>query len=102
MVWFSRANGPIRETDDADEVHTQWVRKRDERDFVVSARIELDPFADELGITLPEGRYASLSGFLLDKAKDIPPVGAVIEYQGVRFTIKRATPQLIQEVRVQW
>lgn len=87
---------------DADEAHTQWVRKLGERDYLVSARIELESFARELGIALPKGRYASLSGFLLHKVRDIPPVGAVIEYQDIRFTIKRATPQLIQEVRVQW
>ncbi len=87
---------------DTDEVHTQWVRKLGERDYVVSARIELDSFAEKLGVKLPQGSYTSLSGFLLDKATDIPPVGAVIEYRGISFTIERATPRLIQEVRVQW
>lgn len=87
---------------DADELHTQWVRKLGEQDYVVSARIELDTFAEELGIKLPRGNYTSLSGFLLDKAEDIPPVGAVIEYRGISFTIQRATQLLIQEVRVQW
>lgn len=87
---------------DADETHTQWVRKLGEQDYIVSARIELDSFTEELGIELPEGRYTSLSGFLLDKATDIPPVGAIIKYRGISFTIKRATPRLIQEVRVKW
>lgn len=87
---------------DADEDHTQWVRKQDDRDYVVSARIELDTLEEKLGLKLPEGSYTSLSGFLLDMARDIPPVGAVIEHQGIRFTIKRATPRVIQEVRVEW
>ncbi len=87
---------------DTDEAHTQWVRKLGEQDYHVSARIELDTFADELGIKLPRGSYSSLSGFLLDKEGDIPPVGAVIEYRGISFTIERATPLLIQEVRVRW
>ncbi|MDH3579095.1 MAG: hemolysin family protein [Hyphomicrobiales bacterium] len=87
---------------DADEVHTQWVRKLGERDFVVSARIELDSLAEELGIRLPHGSYTSLSGFLLEKAADIPPVGAVVEYRGIKFTVEAATPRLIREVRIQW
>ncbi|MGI9451498.1 MAG: transporter associated domain-containing protein [Geminicoccaceae bacterium] len=87
---------------DVDEHHPQWIKKLDEQDYLVSARIELDSFADQLGLSLPEGQYTSLSGFLLDMAKDIPAVGTVIEHQGIRFTIKRATPRLIQEVRVQW
>ena len=87
---------------DVDEHHPQWIKKLDEQDYLVSARVELDSFADRLGLSLPEGQYTSLSGFLLDMAKDIPAVGTVIEHQGIRFTIKRATPRLIQEVRVQW
>ena len=87
---------------DVDERRPQWVKKLDEQDYLVSARIEMDSFADKLGLKLPEGQYTSLSGFLLDKAKDIPAVGEVIEHQGIRFTVKRATPRLIQEVRVQW
>lgn len=87
---------------DVDEVHTQWVRKLGERDYIVSARIELDSLVEELGIKLPHGSYTSLSGFLLDKATDIPPVGAVIEYREISFTIESATPRLIEEVRVQW
>lgn len=87
---------------DAGETRTQWARKLDDRDYVVSARIELDYLSEKLGLHLPEGTYTSLSGFLLDKVTDIPVVGAVITYQEVTFTIKRATPRLIQEVRVQW
>lgn len=39
------------------------------------------------------------AGFLLDKAKDVPRVGAVTECQNIRFTVQRGTPQAIQEVR---
>ncbi len=86
---------------DSNEKPVQWIRKEGERDYHVSARVEL-PALQELGLDLPEGQYASLAGFLLEKARDIPVAGAVIEYQGVSFTLERATPQAIQEVRIQW
>lgn len=86
---------------DANEKPVQWMRKTNERDYHVSARVELDTLK-ELGLEMPEGPYASLAGFLLEKARDIPPVGTVIEFKGITFTIESATPQAIQEVRVQW
>ena len=64
---------------DTDEVQTQWVRRLDEQDYIVSARMELDSLAEELGLELPPGSYTSLAGFLLDKAKEIPPVGVVVK-----------------------
>jgi putative hemolysin len=92
----------IQDEYDAHETLTQWVRQVGERDYIASARIDLDSLQEELGIKLPNEKQASLAGFLLDKARDIPPVGAVIQCHGVSFTVYRGTPQVIQEVRVRW
>jgi CBS domain containing-hemolysin-like protein len=72
----------------------------DEHTCLVSARISLDDLAEELDIGLPKGRYASLAGFLVDKAGAVPRVGATVEFQGIRFTIKRAMPPVIREVQI--
>jgi CBS domain containing-hemolysin-like protein len=96
----------VDELQDEYDVHErpkQWMRKLGNRDYRVSARIDLDDLDELLGIKLPQnGRYASLAGFLLDKIQDIPSVGAVIEYRQISFTVERATPQAIQEVRIRW
>ncbi|MCP4406285.1 MAG: HlyC/CorC family transporter, partial [Gammaproteobacteria bacterium] len=80
----------------------QWVRKLSDQEYRVSARIELDELNELIEISLPVGQYASLAGFLLNQMRDIPRVGAVIEYQRITFTIEQATPQAIQEVRIRW
>jgi putative hemolysin len=85
---------------DAEETATEWIRKIDDQTYLVCARIDLDDLAEKLGIELPKGRYASLAGFLLDKAQDVPIVGRSIKYKDIRFAIHRATPQVIQEVKV--
>jgi CBS domain containing-hemolysin-like protein len=90
----------IQDEYDDQEPLTQWIRHIDDRTCLVSARVDLDDLADELNIELPKGRYTSLAGFLLDKAGAVPRVGTTIEYQGIRFVVKRATPQLVQEVQV--
>lgn len=92
----------IEDEYDAEAQSKRWVRKVSDREYIVSARIELDELEEELGIRLPECKSVTLAGFLLEKARDIPPTGTLIEYNGVAYTIQRATPQAIQEVRIRW
>jgi putative hemolysin len=87
---------------DSGEKPVQWVRKISKKDYIVSARIEVDSLEEELGIQLPKGKYATLAGFLLEKSGEIPAPGTVIKAKGITFTIERSTPQAIQEVRVRW
>jgi len=87
---------------DIHETPTQWIRKLGEHDYVVSARVDLGALSEELGIDLPEGKYATLAGFLLAKARDVPPVGTEIKYRTISFNVQRATPQAVQEVRIRW
>jgi putative hemolysin len=87
---------------DVREFAIQRRRKLDERDDLVSARIDLGMLADELGIGLPRGRYASLAGFRLERAHDVPAVGTTIDYKRVTYTIQRGSARVIGEVRVRW
>jgi putative hemolysin len=80
----------------------QWIRKISKKEYMVSARIEVDSLEEELGIQLPKGKYATLAGFLLEKAGEIPASGTTIKAKEITFTIERSTPQAIQEVRVRW
>jgi len=87
---------------DNQETSTQWVRRLGDQDYLVSARIDPDLFAEELGIKLPEGQYTSLAGFLLERVRDVPVAGAVINYKKVTFIIQRGSARAIEEVRVRW
>lgn len=87
---------------DSAEQPQQWVRKISERNYIVSARIEIDNLEAELGFEIPRGEYETLAGFLLEKAREVPAVGAIIKSNGVSYTIHKGTPQTIQEVRIQW
>ncbi|MGD9174764.1 MAG: hemolysin family protein [Desulfobacterales bacterium] len=87
---------------DSGEKPVQWVRKISKRDYMVSARIEVDSLEEALGIQLPKGKYATLAGFILEKSGEIPAPGTVIKRRGITFTIERSTPQAIQEVRMRW
>ena len=87
---------------DVREKPTGWLRKLGERDYLVSARIEPEALAEALNIELPEGKYATLAGFLLERVRDVPTVGARIRYNKITFVIHRGSERAIEEVRVKW
>ena len=89
---------------DRQEKPAEWLKKLGQRDYLVSARAAPAMLIEKLGLHLP-GNGAShdtLSGYLLEYAREIPKAGTTIEVEGVRFTIQRATPQVIQEVQIRW
>jgi CBS domain containing-hemolysin-like protein len=78
------------------------LRKLGEKDYLMSTRVELERLKDDLDLELPEGPYETLSGFLIETVRAIPPAGAVIRYKGITFTVERVAGPLVQEVRVRW
>ncbi len=92
----------IRDEFDEEEGDSQWIRKLGEHHYLVSARVEIDTIQEKLSIELPKGRYATLSGFLLELARDVPEVGQIFQYRDLTFTIHSAAPQVVEEVRIQW
>jgi len=92
----------IRDEYDGEEQITQWIKRLGDNSYLVSARVDLDDLAESLDISLPKVRYATLAGFLLDKAKDVPKPGTTITYQNLRFTIERSTARVIEEVKIAW
>lgn len=85
---------------DGQEKPQQWLRKLGEREYLASARAELELLTERLGLVFPEGKFVTLGGFLIDRTHEIPAQGAVVEYKKVTFTIERRTPQAIEEVRI--
>lgn len=94
--------GELEDEFDAPGDGEAWVRKTEENSYLVSARLELDRLKAELGIELPNGNYETVAGFLMSVSQAIPHAGAVIQHNGVSFTVERATAQTIQEVRIAW
>jgi len=88
---------------DRQEKPAEWLKKLGHHDYLVSARADPGLLVEKLGLKLPgEGGYDTLSGFLLEYAREIPRTGTTIEVEGIKFTIQRATPQVIQEVQIRW
>lgn len=76
------------------------IRKRGEREFLVSARTEVDHLNEELDVEIPEGDYETLAGFLLEQIGHIPVAGETTTTPGAVFTVVTATSRAIEEVQI--
>ena len=90
----------IEDEYDTDEPRIRLVRHTDDGSLIVNRRIDIAELEEELGVKFPRGRYASLGGFLLEKAGDIPALGTRIEYKDLVITVVSGTAQSIREVKI--
>jgi putative hemolysin len=92
--------GDMNDEFEAERQSTQWVRKVSDQEYVVSGRIKLRTLKDRLGIKIRKGEFATLAGYLLEKAHEVPAQGTVIEAHGIAYTILKRTDHLIQEIGI--
>ena len=55
--------------------------------YELDARIHRDDLMDSAGITLPDGRYETLGGFVMARLQRIPVVGDWVVHDGRRYTV---------------
>ncbi|HOX94825.1 MAG TPA: hemolysin family protein [Syntrophales bacterium] len=67
---------------------------------LVDSRVEIEDFAQRFGVEIPEGKYETLGGFILDALKRIPMTGDVIEHDGLEMVIASADERSIKRVKI--
>ncbi|MFM2163482.1 MAG: hypothetical protein RLZZ383_2994 [Pseudomonadota bacterium] len=68
--------------------------------WVAPASVEIEAFAEALDVDAPDGPWLSLGGFLCARHGRVPEVGATWDEFGLRFTVSRAIPRAVQEIRI--
>jgi len=68
--------------------------------YTVRGHMDVDDFAERFDVTLPDGEYDTVAGFILDRLGAVPDRGAEVSFQGVRFTVKELEGQRITSVCV--
>ncbi|PSR05674.1 MAG: hemolysin, partial [Bacteroidetes bacterium SW_10_40_5] len=69
--------GEIRDEHDQEELVEKQV---DDKEYIFSARLEIDYINEQYNLNLPEGDYETLGGLILNIHEDIPKKGEVISY----------------------
>ncbi|HEY8525403.1 MAG TPA: hemolysin family protein [Acidimicrobiales bacterium] len=76
------------------------VRREPDGSLVLPGRFPVHDLSD-IGVEAPEGHYATVAGFLLDRLGRLPEMpGDVVDAGPWRFTVTEVTSRAITEVRV--
>jgi putative hemolysin len=66
----------------------------------VDGLLNLDDFADETGVTLPEGPYETVAGYVMAALGKLPEPGDSVEASGHRLTVTEMDGRRIARIRV--
>lgn len=80
--------------------NTRPVRRISDGVFEADGLLHRSEVEDQTGITLPEGSYDTLAGFVLSQFSQIPSPGDFVDTQGYRFTVDSMDGRRIARLRI--
>lgn len=89
--------GDIKDEYDEDSVETTRLRSGD---VEVDGLLNLDDFADETGVELPDGPYETVAGFVAAQLGRVPAVGDEGGVDGYKVTVTEMDGRRVARVRV--
>jgi CBS domain containing-hemolysin-like protein len=92
--------GDLNDEFDEDEEPT-IVRIRQDR-WLVDGQTHVDEVEEALGISIPEGEYVTIAGFILDLAGEIPQAGTTYTYKDWTFRVQSVEKRRISEIVVEY
>ena len=89
--------GEIRDEYDVDEGQPRQLRGGE---LEVDGLLNLDEFAEQTGIELPEGPYETVAGYLMAALGHLPALGESVQVAGRRLAVTNLDGRRIARVRV--
>jgi putative hemolysin len=89
--------GEIHDEYDVDEAQSRQLRGGE---LDVDGLLNLDEFAEQTGVELPEGPYETVAGYLLAALGHLPGEGESVEVSGAKLTVTQLDGRRISRVRV--
>lgn len=86
--------------DEYDLAEEEMVRKIDEENFRVSAKLSIEDLNEVLGSSLPEKEFETVGGYIYDLVGSVPEEGKVLQSEGLEFTVEKVSGQRIKTVKV--
>ncbi len=88
--------GEIEDEHDTIETTEQKINNRE---FIFSARLEIDYLNETYNLDLPKDTsYETLGGFIVHHTESIPKLQEIIVIENFQFTIRKATKTKIEEI----
>jgi putative hemolysin len=89
--------GEIRDEYDVDPAQSRQLRSGE---LEVDGLLNLDEFAEQTGVELPEGPYETVAGYLLAALGHLPGEGESVEVSGRKLAVTQLDGRRIARVRV--
>ncbi|MCK5843850.1 MAG: HlyC/CorC family transporter, partial [Victivallales bacterium] len=86
--------------DEYDEREEDLYEKINEGEYIFLGRIDIDDFAEIMGMDIPAGDADTLAGFLYEKLGRVPQGGEIVRENGLLLTIEQVSARRIRRVRV--
>ncbi len=86
--------------DEYDLGEEEMVRKIDNENFRVSAKLSIEDLNEALGTSLPEKEFETVGGFIYDLVGSVPEEGKVLISGDLKFTVEKVVGQRITTVKV--
>ena len=90
----------VGEIGDEHDDEDNELRVVDERTVVVDAKIDIEEVEAHFDLTLPEGPYESVGGFIIHRLGKVPPAGVVVQEGPLAFKVLGADQRRIKSVRI--
>lgn len=90
----------VGEIEDEYDPAKSFFKKIGPSSYLFDARVEVEFLNEKFPFRLPEGDYETLGGFLTSKIGRIPEEKETFRVGGLLFTIEKATPRAIRQVRL--
>ena len=85
--------------DEHDDEHSE-LRVVDERTVIVDAKIDIEEVEAHFRVSLPEGPFESVGGFIIHRLGKVPPSGTLVQENGLSFKVLGADPRRIKSIRI--
>ncbi len=70
--------------------------------WLVDGQTHVDEVEAAIGVTIPEGEYVTIAGFVLDLAGEIPAAGTTYTYEDWTFRVQSVEKRRISEIVVEY
>jgi magnesium and cobalt exporter, CNNM family len=90
----------VGEIEDEYDKGIKFWRKVSENEYLINTKIGVDELNEQIRLSIPEGDYDTLSGFLLTEFGSIPNVGDKISHRNYTFIVTKASSRLIEEAKL--
>ncbi len=88
--------------DETDQIRPTGYEKIDQDTIITNGDIEIDTINEIFKTKVPEGDdYASLSGLLHEKLRDIPQEGDKVEIKELRIIVEKVSKNIPKKIRIE-